>query len=225
MPVELRLAQSLPVMAASACWPWPRDPLATGHDPVTDVPEPGHYERHQQHHRGERVECRTGVTAPDQPAGSGAIASWSRALNEHRIRLPPDLTGDFRPAATLRPCLHDPAAPATQIIQVCARCLDAKLASLATQAARRAFTITGRVTQSGGLDQRCQCSSPSRHGMPGPEVTTGPGACQRCRPVPPGTSPPDRTHCMRHNRMAADRGASVWPGCWQPIRILSEWCH
>lgn len=70
----------------------------------------------------------------DQPAGYGAIASWSpAALNEHRTRLPPDLTSDSGPAATFRPCLHDPAAPTAQIIQVCGRCLDAIRALLAEQ--------------------------------------------------------------------------------------------
>jgi len=69
MPVELRLSQSLPVMVDSACWPWPatRWPrVMTG----TDVPEPGHHERHQQHRRGERVEGRIAVTAlgPAKPS-------------------------------------------------------------------------------------------------------------------------------------------------------------
>jgi len=57
---------------------------------------------------------------------------WA-ALNEHRTRLPSDLTGDLRPAASFRPYLHDSAAPTAQIIQLCARCLDAKLALPAAQ--------------------------------------------------------------------------------------------
>ena len=75
--------------------------------------------------------ARAPLLLPDQPAGSNARASWSQLALKQQTRLPPDLTADFRPATAFRPCLHDPAAPPAQIIQVCAHCLDAIPALLA----------------------------------------------------------------------------------------------
>ena len=71
--------------------------------------------------------------------------------------------------------------------------------------ARRAFTLTGRVTQCDDLDQRCQRSSPSRHGMPGLEVTTG---RRRMSTMSARSGRQARAHLIRR----ALCGRSGW--CW-----------
>jgi hypothetical protein len=76
--------------------------VATDHDAVTDVPEPGHTNDISSITVASALSAGPPLPLSDQPAGSDAIASWNRAaLNEHRIRLPPDLTGDSKASSNV----------------------------------------------------------------------------------------------------------------------------
>jgi hypothetical protein len=77
--------------------------------------------------------ARPPLPLPEQPAGPNAEHPGASPHSDRQTRLPPGLTADFRPATAFHPCLslRNPAAPTAQIIQVCARRLDAIPALLA----------------------------------------------------------------------------------------------